>query len=114
MEPFFHKPRPVNIYRIEWERKKLRPLPPSFMRMVFPPIDRRAPEKDLFTLVPNSPFSDDKMSMGGRGISKPVGEAGRPGRGGYNLQTALKWESAFFKQVQVRTHFYHAHHDFIP
>ncbi|KIK50717.1 hypothetical protein GYMLUDRAFT_252708 [Collybiopsis luxurians FD-317 M1] len=33
-------------------------------------------------------------------IPKPNGEAGRPGQGGYNLQTALKWTSKRWKAVQ--------------
>ncbi|KIK52593.1 hypothetical protein GYMLUDRAFT_251085 [Collybiopsis luxurians FD-317 M1] len=38
-------------------------------------------------------------------IPKPDGEAGRPSRGGYNLQTALKWTSKRWKAVQgfIRT-----------
>lgn len=34
-------------------------------------------------------------------IGKPLGEVGRPGRGGYNLQVALKWEASQFKTVRV-------------
>ncbi|KAG1856271.1 hypothetical protein C8R48DRAFT_546714, partial [Suillus tomentosus] len=30
-------------------------------------------------------------------IPKPDGEAGRPGRGGYNLENALKWDAGRFK-----------------
>ena len=34
-------------------------------------------------------------------ISKPDGEAGRPGRGGYNLEEALKWEHKKYLKVKV-------------
>ncbi|KAJ3709919.1 hypothetical protein EV361DRAFT_955507 [Lentinula raphanica] len=39
------------------------------------------------------------------GIPKPEGEAGRPGRGGYNLQTILNWPNKRFKEVKgfIRT-----------
>jgi hypothetical protein len=35
-------------------------------------------------------------------IRKPVGEVGRPGRGGYNLQVALSWSSKEYKKLKVR------------
>ena len=34
-------------------------------------------------------------------IPKPTGEAGRPGRGGYNLEEKLGWGSEGFKQLKV-------------
>lgn len=34
-------------------------------------------------------------------ISKPDGEAGRPGRGGYNLETTLDWEHKEYARVKV-------------
>lgn len=34
-------------------------------------------------------------------IRKPVGEAGRPGRGGYNLQAQLNWPALEFERVKV-------------
>lgn len=34
-------------------------------------------------------------------IKKPIGEAGRPGRGGYNLKLKLKWEARKYKKVKV-------------
>ena len=34
-------------------------------------------------------------------IGKPVGEVGRPGRGGYNLQEVLNWAPKDFKKVDV-------------
>lgn len=35
-------------------------------------------------------------------IPKPEGEAGRPGRGGYNLASQLAWDSAVFTKLKVR------------
>ena len=34
-------------------------------------------------------------------IPKPDGEAGRPGRGGYNLENALRWEHKKYCRVKV-------------
>lgn len=35
-------------------------------------------------------------------IQKPQGECGRPNRGGYNLQDALRWNPRQYKKVKVR------------
>jgi hypothetical protein len=35
-------------------------------------------------------------------IPKPLGEAGRPGRGGYTLEIALEWNPKAFKKLRVR------------
>ena len=35
-------------------------------------------------------------------IPKPDGEAGRPGRGGYNLEEALGWEHKKYRRIKVR------------
>lgn len=40
-------------------------------------------------------------------IHKPEGEAGRPGRGGYNLETAVGWNTTVYHQLKVR-------YDFLP
>jgi hypothetical protein len=45
--------------------------------------------------------SSDNVSETGR-IPKPDGEPGRPGRGGYNLQEALAWDSKSFQRLKVR------------
>lgn len=34
-------------------------------------------------------------------IPKPAGEAGRPGRGGYNLEKVLGWHADELKQLKV-------------
>ncbi|KAG2335429.1 hypothetical protein BDR05DRAFT_954080 [Suillus weaverae] len=38
-------------------------------------------------------------------ILKPEGEAGRPGRGGYNLEKALNWDVNRFKSLKALTQF---------
>jgi hypothetical protein len=43
--------------------------------------------------------SDD--SSDGEKIPKPPGEAGRPGRGGYNLQVKLGWHPKDYVKVRV-------------
>lgn len=35
-------------------------------------------------------------------IPKPEGENGRPGRGGYNLEVALGWDSKTFRKLKAR------------
>lgn len=35
-------------------------------------------------------------------ISKPDGEPGRPGRGGYNIEEVLEWQPKTFKKLKVR------------
>lgn len=35
-------------------------------------------------------------------IPKPEGEVGRPGRGGYSLETGLNWDAERFKKLKVR------------
>ncbi|KAG2740259.1 hypothetical protein P692DRAFT_20655172, partial [Suillus brevipes Sb2] len=37
-------------------------------------------------------------------IPKPDSEAGRPSRGGYNLEIALKWDSGHFKAFKECVH----------
>ncbi|KAG1728746.1 uncharacterized protein EDB91DRAFT_1253344 [Suillus paluster] len=37
-------------------------------------------------------------------IPKPEGEAGRPGRGGYNLEKALNWDADQFKKLREHCH----------
>lgn len=34
-------------------------------------------------------------------IPQPIGEAGRPGRGGYNFETQLAWNTKAFKKLKV-------------
>lgn len=44
----------------------------------------------------------DSESQGSRSlIAKPVGEVGRPNRGGYTLKVALKWDELEYKKLQV-------------
>lgn len=41
-------------------------------------------------------------------IPKPIGEAGRPGSGGYNLEDTLHWPKPRFSNLQV-SHVYFVH-----
>jgi hypothetical protein len=52
---------------------------------------------DLELTSINDADSDDDSHL----IAKPDGEAGRPGRGGYNLEEALKWEHKKYLKVKV-------------
>ncbi|KAF9470789.1 hypothetical protein BDN70DRAFT_939425 [Pholiota conissans] len=60
-----------------------------------------ADDAELASLLSLSDFdeSDDEGL-----IPKPLGEAGRPGRGGYNLEEALGWESKDFKRIKKYVH----------
>jgi len=55
-------------------------------------------DSDLTSISGTDSESDDSHL-----ISKPEGEAGRPGRGGYNLEEALKWERRKYLKVKVST-----------
>ena len=46
--------------------------------------------------------SEDDIQIGK--IPKPNGEAGRPGRGGYNLEEKLGWGENGFKELKVGTY----------
>lgn len=51
-------------------------------------------------------LDDDEDSTDGEEddkISKPNGDVGRPGRGGYNLKIALGWEDERYDKVKVST-----------
>ncbi|KAL0063777.1 hypothetical protein AAF712_009334 [Marasmius tenuissimus] len=48
----------------------------------------------------NVPKDDSDSETLPTTIPKPEGEAGRPRRGGYNLEEQLGWEEKFFKQVK--------------
>jgi hypothetical protein len=52
---------------------------------------------------PLSPSSSDLESEGHTEdlIAKPRGEAGRPGRGGYNLEVALAWDKTEYGRLRV-------------
>jgi hypothetical protein len=45
--------------------------------------------------------TDESDEEGNNKIPKPPGEAGRPGRGGYTLRVALRWNTKDYKKLQV-------------
>ena len=45
----------------------------------------------------------DSADLDDAKIPKPAGEAGRPGRGGYNLEVTLDWNPKAFKKLKVRS-----------
>ena len=49
-----------------------------------------------------SSSDDDDSENDKELIPKPEGEAGRPGRGGYNLEDKLGWRRKEFQQMKVR------------
>ena len=48
----------------------------------------------------------DSESDDDRLIPKPEGEAGRPGRGGYNLENTLAWEGKDYRKMKAISTFY--------
>lgn len=81
--------------------------PPTHSEPLLPPaggssIEQQMdtdPDTDL-TTAPSPSSSSSSYDL----IPKPPGEAGRPGRGGYNLQEALQkhgWENAKFSKLRV-------------
>ena len=56
-------------------------------------------DSDLSSLTDSdSEDDDDDDDL----IAKPEGEVGRPGRGGYNLEEALRWPGKEYRQLKVR------------
>ncbi|KAL0060292.1 hypothetical protein AAF712_012915 [Marasmius tenuissimus] len=62
------------------------------------PTSGRSIGSDFSLNVPRDDSDSENLPM----IPKPEGEAGRPRRGGYNLEEQLKWDDKFMKQVKVR------------
>jgi len=66
----------------------------------------RGPDSDLASDKDDNDKDDnDNDDNGSRSgvIPKPEGEAGRPGRGGYNLEESLEWRSKDYERLKVRT-----------
>jgi hypothetical protein len=64
------------------------------------PYPKPTPYTTRFSLPPEDPeteLSDGEVHK----IRKPAGEAGRPGRGGYNLETVLDWSPDFYLRMRV-------------
>lgn len=66
------------------------------------PSETGATETDSESLVTDSEIESESDTPL---IPKPDGEAGRPNRGGYNLEKALKWEHKKYIRVKVRGRF---------
>lgn len=60
---------------------------------------------DVESMISDSESSlsslSDSESDNGLLISKPEGEAGRPGRGGYNLESTLAWGAKDYRKMKV-------------
>jgi len=66
------------------------------------PVAREATpdsESDLTSISGSYESEQDEESDGL--VLKPDGEAGRPGRGGYNLEEAMQWKGKDYKQFKV-------------
>jgi hypothetical protein len=79
------------------------PYPKSASKQALPskPRHNKGPDEDASDSELTSISDTDSESDDSHLISKPEGEAGRPGRGGYNLEEALKWEHKKYLKVKV-------------
>ncbi|KAF8997671.1 hypothetical protein BDZ89DRAFT_1148437 [Hymenopellis radicata] len=71
-------------------------------RAIYLPVQIPIPEpsKPVVTSVPHEPWSGSGGSQVSGKIPKPVGEVGRPKRGGYNLEKTLDWPASLFSDVK--------------
>lgn len=81
------------IRRIHTPRQST-PYPKSAHRPRFASRDNTSPLSDLSE-------NDDCVVPPKGCIPKPTGEAGRPGRGGYNLEAVLGWKPDVFSRLKV-------------
>jgi hypothetical protein len=63
---------------------------------------RSLPHDDLSDLSDLSSLPDVDSDCEDDMVAKPSGEPGRPGRGGYNLQTAVNWSPERFNKLKVK------------
>ncbi|KAF8576076.1 hypothetical protein K439DRAFT_1623128 [Ramaria rubella] len=54
--------------------------------------------------------SESEAESDSEKIPKPIGEPGRPGRGGYNLEEAINWDMLRFKKLKKCIHRLVANH----
>lgn len=57
-------------------------------------------DSDSESVTSISSLSSDSSMEDGK-IQKPEGEAGRPGRGGYNLERAINWQAQEYKRLKA-------------
>lgn len=67
-----------------------------------PPSTVDEGEDDSMSDAGSSESSLTSLESLGNKIPKPDGEPGRPGRGGYNLEAQLAWDSTTFSKLKVR------------
>ena len=92
--------------------------PPTTVKLISQPAHRKSTPQPAHHPVPESSSTDNNNNMsdgassessltsiesGTIKIPKPEGEAGRPGRGGYNLKAQLAWNLATFLKLKVQS-----------
>ena len=65
-------------------------------------VDERDDERDELLSTSGIESEEDEGGDCNDKIPKPIGEAGRPRSGGYNLKEMLGWPKADFDKIQVR------------
>ncbi|KIM51282.1 hypothetical protein SCLCIDRAFT_143610 [Scleroderma citrinum Foug A] len=92
--------------------------PPTTVKLIPQPAHRKSTPQPAHHPVPESSSTDNNNMSDGASlessltsiesgtikISKPEGEAGRPGRGGYNLKAQLAWNPATFLKLKKFVH----------
>ncbi|KAJ3780262.1 hypothetical protein GGU10DRAFT_380918 [Lentinula aff. detonsa] len=76
------------------------PRTPSASTSRAPTSVVRNSDSDSDTGASDPAAMDMELEEDPAGIPKPDGEAGRPGRGGYNLQTTLAWSAKRWRDVK--------------
>lgn len=80
-------------------------FPPPTLMCDFGP-ERRPPRPKITYTTPLDPQSGDLPRDNQDTIPKPQGSVARPGRSGYTLRIALKWDKKKYTSVQVPFHLY--------
>jgi hypothetical protein len=89
---------------IRRDRSKVRfnPYPSQSIKRTKKPVSAQSDSDSLSDLSSLTSDSDDEDDEDEDLIPKPEGEAGRPGRGGYNLEKALGWPRDEYRRLKVR------------
>jgi len=88
--------------KADWVRsppRALQPFKPTPHDPSLPPSEDISEEGSVLSDL--SSLSDMEMEAEIGKIAKPIGEPGRPNRGGYNLQSAVSWSAPEFNQLKV-------------
>jgi hypothetical protein len=88
---------------VRHDRSKVRfnPYPSQSIKQSKKPVSAES-DSESFSDLSSLTDSDSEDKEDEDLIPKPEGEAGRPGRGGYNLENALGWPGKEYRLLKVR------------